>query len=603
MEQSLNKFSYQPLEGRSEIRILRLLPGKFDEEIQCLLKHMDLDEPLEYIALSYVWGNPKVTKPIRLGYDSTTIIERGQTSKIPSLFQVTTNLEAALRHIRRLDHERILWIDAICIDQNSDKERNAQVQKMGRIYSTASEVFVWLGRLFEDSDAAKGILPDHMQAIWTLLRETTGQRPAEIGPAEDGQRDANEIVTVSKDDHLRALEAICDRSWFTRIWVLQEHALASATVSIMAGLEKIPFDSFLELVCHIYAPLTEYRPRSSFSFLTAIRHRIYRQSFRSPEFLNKPLGERILQALITTSGSFHATDPRDLLYGLLGIIGDVSTDSALAPDYKKSLEHFYLDLARFIIEDTQTLALLQCVGGKCRPSWVPNWEWHSTAAFKRFDGMRDYARCNFSDTKEVLYTSAIRLGTVILFRLIPGNISDNRAGWCESMNKLEQSLGSTPSVCNRYLNARGIRASLLDAILPEPVERASPEKNDNKERYEILMGRSIWPGALLSAGRDREHDLNHFINVIENYYIQGIGIFVLSNGMIGLLLGEPENDGAFEGDRAYVFPGCRTPLLLTPGENAYSVHWRCNVGGYLDQNEKEHLDVLRRGPLEDITII
>ena len=589
MEQSLNNFSYQPLKGESEIRILRLLPGTFDDEIHCHLKHMDLDDPLDYIALSYVWGDPKATKPIRIGYGSTEITERGQTSRQLRLFQVTTNLEAVLRHIRYQDHERILWIDAICIDQNDNEDRSAQVQKMGRVYSTASEVFVWLGRLLEENEADFGILPDHMRVTWKLLRGANGKLPVEFG--------------WSKNVLLTALKAICCRSWFERVWVLQEHILASSTATIMAGLENVPFDSFLETVWNLYQTLVEYLPDTSSYFITAIRHQIYRRDFRSQQFLEKTTGERLLQALMHTSGSLKATNQRDILYGLLGIIGHVSTDDALIPNYKKPLRNFYLDLSHFIIKNTQTLAVLQCVGGKCQPSWAPCWEWPSTSAFNRFDGMSHYARCSFSDSKEELYTRAFQLGKVILFHLVPGNISNNRASWCKSMETLEQRLVSMPSVCNKYSDVRGIRASLLNEILPEPMERTSPEKSDNKERYEILMGRSIWPGALLSAGKNREHDLRHFIDVIELYYTQGIGIFVLSNGTIGRLFGEPENDGAFEGDMAYVFPGCRTPLLLTPGENAYTVHWRCHVGGYQDHNEEQHLAVLQRGPLEKLTII
>lgn len=589
MEQSLNNFSYQPLEGESEIRILRLLPGTFDDEIQCHLKHVDLDDPLDYVALSYVWGNPEATKPIKIRYDSTKITDRGQISRPLSLFQVTINLEAALRHIRYQDHERILWIDALCIDQKDNEERSAQVQKMGRVYSTASEVLVWLGRLLEENEAGFGILPDHMRVVWKLLRAGNGKLPVEIGR--------------SKNILLTALEAICCRSWFERIWVLQEHALASSTVIIMAGLENVPFDSFLETIWNLYQTLAEYLPDTSSYFLTAIRHRIYRRTFRSQQFLEKPIGERLLQALMHTSGSLKATNQRDILYGLLGIIGHRSTDDALIPNYEKSLRNFYLDLAQFIIKNTQTLAVLQCVGGKCQPSWAPSWEWPSTAGFKHFDGMSHYARCSFSDSKEDLYTRAFQLGKVILFHLVPGNISNNRAGWCKSMDKLEQRLVSMPSVCNKYSDARGIRASLLDEILPEPMEETSPEKSDNKERYEILMGRSIWPGTLLRAEKTREHDLSHFINVIECYYSQGIGIFVLSTGIIGRLFGEPENDGAFEGDMAYVIPGCRTPLLLTPVENAYIVHWKCHVGGYQEQNEEQHLAVLQQGPLEEITII
>src|SRR6266487_2108683 len=66
MELSTNTFPYKPLSADlPEIRVLHLLPGKFDDDIKCSLEHVSLDSCPEYTALSYVWGDPKVTKPVK----------------------------------------------------------------------------------------------------------------------------------------------------------------------------------------------------------------------------------------------------------------------------------------------------------------------------------------------------------------------------------------------------------------------------------------------------------------------------------------------------------------------------------------------------------
>lgn len=72
-----------------------------------------------YDALSYVWGNTAVKVPITLN---------GQQ------FGVTVNLECALRHFRLERRPRILWVDAICVNQKDIKVRNSQVRQMGRVY-------------------------------------------------------------------------------------------------------------------------------------------------------------------------------------------------------------------------------------------------------------------------------------------------------------------------------------------------------------------------------------------------------------------------------------------------------------------------------------
>lgn len=599
METSHNEFPYKALQNVFEIRILRLLPGQFEDEIQCILDHALLSETPEYTALSYAWGSPTETSPITLRYEDP---EDKQLFAIRQ-FQVTANLEAALRHIRNPFSEQSLWIDAICIDQRNKQERSLQVQKMGEIYSTASKVLVWLGKLVEKEEAEMGILPDHMRAIWTSLREASSSSSASLNSSDNEQSNTSKAVSITGDDRLTAFGAICNRSWFTRIWVLQEHMLASSAVAVMAGSERMLLDDLLQLAFEAHAAAMESRPTVISYFLLAVRHLFYRRSFRSQRFLNRPLGERILKALVDTTGCLDATDPRDRLYGLLGILGSVSSHSALVPNYMKSLETFHIDLARFIIESTQTLAVLQCIGRANQPSWVPDWDWPSTPIFERLDGIQEFTKASFSNCGRILYTRAILLGKVVLFRLIRGTVASDPTAWYKTMENLEQSLCGIPSVCSRFSDVRQIIAALLDATLPDPIDERSPEKRDNKARYDILMGRSVWPGELVHPRRNEADDLNHLVGVLQGHFGQGLGIIVLSNGMLGRILGDPESNAAYEGDIAFLFPGCRPPLLLTPVGDKYIVHRRCHIGGYLDQSKEAHVKLLQQQVWEDIAII
>ena len=102
----------------------------------CNSKIVSLDDTRDYEALSYAWGDPKVARPIQL-----------QGIQLP----VTTNFESALRHLRHRSTKRVLWIDAICINQAFKKERNHQVELMKFKCCDASVVRVWLG---EESDGS-----------------------------------------------------------------------------------------------------------------------------------------------------------------------------------------------------------------------------------------------------------------------------------------------------------------------------------------------------------------------------------------------------------------------------------------------------------------
>jgi Heterokaryon incompatibility protein (HET) len=92
-----------------------------------------------YEALSYTWGDHSVTALIQVNG-----IE----------LQITLNLFRALQRLRKGRKKRVLWVDALCIDQSNLAERSEQVPRMRSIYQRAERVVVWLGDATEDSDLA-----------------------------------------------------------------------------------------------------------------------------------------------------------------------------------------------------------------------------------------------------------------------------------------------------------------------------------------------------------------------------------------------------------------------------------------------------------------
>jgi hypothetical protein len=135
-------------ERRSEIRLVEILSS--DEKIQCRLSISSLKDNPEFMALSYVWGDPKVTEDIILNDE---------------LFPITTNLAVAPRYVKghwcstfpnRNPGLFRLWVDAICINQKDRSERSSQVNLMREIYSKTELVFSWLGNRIEEVDIAIG---------------------------------------------------------------------------------------------------------------------------------------------------------------------------------------------------------------------------------------------------------------------------------------------------------------------------------------------------------------------------------------------------------------------------------------------------------------
>jgi hypothetical protein len=212
---STHRYHYTLLgEGRN-IRHLRLKPGDESSSIQVSILHTKLDHHALYEALSYTWGDPKETTPLRCNEDGDAI-------------SITRNCEAALRGLRKRDEERTLWIDAICIDQSNVEERSQQVQLMSAIYRQAERVLAYLGEASHDSQIGMGFILQDANAL--------DDRPS-VGLGQ-GITSSPQQMTI---DH------ILERSYFERIWVIQEIVFARE-VQVVVGDTMIEWNAFSRTV-------------------------------------------------------------------------------------------------------------------------------------------------------------------------------------------------------------------------------------------------------------------------------------------------------------------------------------------------------------------
>lgn len=174
-----DQFKLDPLSTSRSIRLVVLQRGEkkdsFQEPLSCRLVEAKVDCPPSYVALSYTWGGEEPCEPL-------TIRTSGSSTK---QLLITPNCAAALRLLRRSLYRKTknrrslsVWIDAICIDQAFDDERNAQVAMMAEIYQRAKTVVVWLGE-------------DHAPATWGSL---ACSRPLALFPRLGYDRGRSEIV-------------------------------------------------------------------------------------------------------------------------------------------------------------------------------------------------------------------------------------------------------------------------------------------------------------------------------------------------------------------------------------------------------------------------
>ncbi|KAN0105923.1 HET domain containing protein [Hyaloscypha variabilis] len=374
MESSVNNVSYEPLPSDgSQIRLVAIMRSETNEVVECTVAHYPFNEEtnrgLEYEALSYVWGDTTVTVPIKLN---------GQT------FQATRNLEAALRSLRHHHNGRLIWIDAICINQRSIEERNQEVPRMDQIYRNAVRVVVWLGCETEPGEPPPvGLDPrrdNHIDndtfALLDLLANADEDDPNDA--AMILHRTGNEIYAIT------LLARFFSRPWFRRIWIFQEVGLAKVA-TIMYGHSSMDWDRFTQAVEALNRTLRS-RNRHVWRLTNAVAadkvRRCRMQTLQTQQ--DNPPAHFQLEDLLWQTRHCRMTDPRDRLYGLLGLVkGRMSGESLLEIDYAKPVADVFLGLSVFMIQRgllSETLcSVTSPIDGL--PSWVTNWmpEWDGSS--------------------------------------------------------------------------------------------------------------------------------------------------------------------------------------------------------------------------------
>jgi Heterokaryon incompatibility protein (HET) len=132
--------------NRPMIRLIKILAAA--QGMTCLeltMSDVSLTDCPKYDALSYCWGGQKPT---------VEILCNG------ARLLITENAYSALCFLRHPNESRMLWIDAICINQSDAEEKSYQVSLMQDIYRGAQNVHVWLGVASNKSDSAMALVPE-----------------------------------------------------------------------------------------------------------------------------------------------------------------------------------------------------------------------------------------------------------------------------------------------------------------------------------------------------------------------------------------------------------------------------------------------------------
>lgn len=353
--------------SEGEIRIAQVKSASSeDEDIHCDLIHVPRHEPRDYQALSYAWG-PHHERHLGLIYLEGTS------------HPVTRTMEMALRKLRRKNGELplLIWIDALCINQDDDEEKCHQVEQMRTIYQRAREVSIWLGP--ED---------------WSLQSHLAWRLILDLYNCPRNLESLSKIVQPSREQEFDALVRFFRRDYFWRIWVVQEVACAT-TATAYYGSDAIPWSGLVE-ICDklsdaralLRRVIYHDKPASLFGLITGGPKNLV-LSENAPLPFSEEAAPSLLE-LLSSHMAKGATLQHDKVYGIVGVSAD--RDSFGKIDYSRSVRDTFIHTARHIISTTGRLDVIcmqqndDNVHGL--PSWVTDWERRNLFPAHRVMGLR-----------------------------------------------------------------------------------------------------------------------------------------------------------------------------------------------------------------------
>lgn len=384
---------YKPLNPAcEEIRLLEIDPGDFDSTINCSLIHTNLSgsERQPFEALSYCWGS----SPTRCSIQLMLKYPNTPGTSIAYRSNVTLSAYRAIRQFRLQTTKRVMWIDAVCINQDDRAERSQQVSLMPRIYSSATQVNVWPGNDRPGTEYALTLVREIYNSQHSICPGSIDCH-CELTPHKRTiSRQGNpegliEVMTDIRDSQwTRAqlqsqdlpsewmqffphpmIDALFGNPWFRRVWVLQE-VLRSRKTIVHSGSERVPWHEIIEF--NHYLKTFWYLDHSAPQAMMPSAWTILDTACRGDR--HQAASPAIIDVLLHAS-ELEATDPRDKIWALLAFATETSFDahhkipSLIRPDYAKATCEVYVDFTRWWILKYKSLSILSAIHGQAGRSW------------------------------------------------------------------------------------------------------------------------------------------------------------------------------------------------------------------------------------------
>ncbi|KAF5013413.1 hypothetical protein FDECE_601 [Fusarium decemcellulare] len=426
MEIALEPFVYHPL-GPGQIRLLQHNVEDSGGNPSWILRVVTLDEAgqnlpgVGFDALSYTWGSLSEMFSLRVN---------GQEMKIHR------NLHLALPYLCKRPSPRPLWVDAVCINQNDEEEKMAQIRRMSAIYRHATQVWVWLGTGLNHTAEAIETLP---------LMAQVGQRStqAATSPGDGGLPDLPPPSSPIWDSVLD----IISNGWFGRVWIVQESALAR-DLRFLVGTDEVDGEMLHAVVTtanllaerfydvSMWDTARKFHDTQRSQAVFGIRD-LVQKSFSEASNPDQPRAPKQLVWIIyQMTQNMQCSEPRDRVYGSLGLLPDDQRELLGSFSNTTSLAELYANFGQRVLTQPNPVAPMwfallhrSTMPGKTGnlPSWCPDFHQSSDTVVWYEDGVTlglDPRRAFHASNKEIVARPGETIRELVLRGCFVDKITD-----------------------------------------------------------------------------------------------------------------------------------------------------------------------------------
>lgn len=460
---------YKPLnEFRSEIRIIKIHPTADHYSIvEVSLTATDLDSAISkgFVALSYVWGDPTDVQPIRINGTQAC---------------VTSSLAAFLRHLRQFwngKQDQPFWVDAICINQANLAERTSQIRYMHKIYSSAQMTACWLGNFTNDGFAYELLETINENFKDEDYRENIN---ADNWMARYPQFWSEDCEAGSRNTYWNAVQQLLSSDYFSRVWTFSEVVLSPHPYMVFGSffLSFGHFSTILEWwrilrreshlhFEHLQFTIREWlaAPNLNVSKMNGVHHA--RRQFEPFD----------LHFLLTGNINLQTSDPRDHIFGFLGLM-----QTSMVADYASPTYDMFRMVPLIYWKEVKTLQILEFAGLSLRatdntlnlPSWAPDWQFLSKdeAQYNLFIDSSVFSACHGFHSRSTgfdISTGTLRVPALICDELdsfVTWPLGSANQAASDIIDYVEKS-GQLASNGGLPLTQVLFRSDLVDAYPPE----------------------------------------------------------------------------------------------------------------------------------------